>query len=915
MNVRLQLRYRPFANAAPAAWFLVGDRAAGWLPELIRCGLAEPETRLFLVPRSAGDRTPAGLLLVPAKPEALANEPAGMACVLIAGRLFIPANAVLYPPVTDDEIQKLCPLTATFFHPTLGLSGFDEESTLRVWHLLAPPPDQPGQWNLARAGAPPLPSLKDIQIVTPPSWETLFGDAGQEIGVEPPENLPPSRHEPKETPLAKSRRNLRKMLAKNLSNALGKMPHAGDRKTWLNHAEDWSKKQVAQVDQELEQLRHKELHRLLDLFASDPESALRHAIPMNDFAHRGVAPPSGKLGERSPTFNAGKLGGGSADYWQVSWTLQNELRRRYRDMANRETQLGRHRRAAYIYAELLGDLASAANVLKQGKHYLEAAMLYEDHLQNRLEAARCLAEGGLLMEAVQRYEKLGLLPEMADLYERLGQTEPAHKILRQLVARERANGNLLAAAKLLQDRLNATEEALEVLLGAWPNSGQAATCLETAFQMLGKLGRHDFVLNRLRQFGGAPVPPALVLPLLRALSDPARNYPHLPVRHRAADFSRVLIARQLERPQLRADDRKALLDHLVRLTPHDRMLVRDTNRFLAQLQENQNRLRQANPPPASAGKLENLRQLELPRQIEWLQLAAEGHWFYALGVTSKHLTLVRGVWAGEIQSLSWNYPGAEIKHATMLFEPTGEQGRMLAVALIQRPEIPIKRFPASDVFYKQECLVGTPEWLPPQASRFSFGPDGVWSVHLAENRIILTNYDKKGRLQKTVDVTDELLADTPPADDSQLCLAALSEGVALAMGNCLLLVAADDRIQKVELPSPAARLVPSLPNTRAGVAVLMSTGAALYRVGGSELIELDRDLTATGGAFIPGGPLVLVADDQMLLLEITDRGVEKSTRKEFTGPPPAGVVPTNHPGEFAVLNARGEIALYRLTGG
>jgi hypothetical protein len=911
VNVPLQLRYRPFANAAPTAWFLTGEYVVDWLQELIRCGLAEPETRLFLVPRSTQDRTPAGMLVVPAKPGALANEPAGMACVLTAGRLFIPANAVLYPPVTDEEIQKLCPLTAAFFHPTLGLSGFDEDSILRVWHLLAALPEHPRPWNLARAGAPPLPALKDIQITTSPSWESLFGEAGQEIGVESPENLPPSSHEPKESPLSKSKRSLRKMLAKSLSDALGKIPHDGDRKTWLNHAEDWSKKQLEHVDQELEQLRHKELHRLLDMFATDPEAALRHAIPMNDFAHRGVAPPSGKLGTRAPAFDAGKLGGGSADYWQISWTLQNELRRRYREMANRETQLGRHRRAAYIYAELLGDLPSAANVLKQGKHFLEAAMLYEDHLQNRLEAARCLAEGGLLMEAIQRYEKLGLLPEMADLYERLGQTEPADKILRQLVARERANGNLLAAAKILNDRLSATDEALEMLLGAWPDSSQAASCIETAFQMLGQLGRHDFVLNRINEFGSAPVPPALVLPLLTALSNPARDYPHESVRHRAADFSRVLIAGQLERPQLRADDRKSLLDHLVRLTPQDRMLVRDTNRYLAKVQENQIRIRLANPMPALSGRLEKVRQLELPRQIEWLKLAGEGQWFYALGVTSKHLTLVRGVWEGEIQSLSWNYPGAEIKSSIMLFEPESDQGLMLAAGRVGQPPIPIKRFPASDIFYRRECLVGTPEWLPRQASRFSFGQHAVWSVYLAEARAILTNYDKKGRLQKTIDVTNELLDGAEPADESRLCLAALSDGAALAMGNRLLLVASDDSIQSIQLPSPATQLVPSLPYTRSGVAVLMSAGVAMHWGGMSDLIELDRDLAATGGAFIPGGPLVLIAEDQLVVLEVTDRGVQKSTRKELTGPPPVGVTATCYPGEFAVLNTRGEIALYR----
>src|SRR6202000_772153 len=143
--------------------------------------------------------------------------------------------------------------------------------------------------------------------------------------------------------------------------------------------------------------------RLLHLLDTDPEAGLRHAIPMNDFAHRGVAPPGGRLGTHSLDFDPRKLGGGPAGFWNVPQNLREVLRRRYREMADREMQLGRHRRAAYIYAELLGDLVSAANALKQGRLFREAALLYEDHLRNPLEAARCLAAGGLLAGAIERY--------------------------------------------------------------------------------------------------------------------------------------------------------------------------------------------------------------------------------------------------------------------------------------------------------------------------------------------------------------------------------------------------------------------------------------------------------------------------------------------------------------------------------
>src|SRR5206468_8082020 len=94
------------------------------------------------------------------------------------------------------------------------------------------------------------------------------------------------------------------------------------------------------------------------------------------------------------------------------------------------------------------------------------------------------------------------------------------------------------------------------------------------------LGRHQVALERLAQFGREPVPDTLVLPLVTTLGGTAREYPHERVRHRAADFSRVLIARQLQRPASASDDAGRLLEHLVRLAPQDRLLSRDANRYL-----------------------------------------------------------------------------------------------------------------------------------------------------------------------------------------------------------------------------------------------------------------------------------------------------------------------------------------------
>lgn len=93
---------------------------------------------------------------------------------------------------------------------------------------------------------------------------------------------------------------------------------------------------------------------------------------------------------------SGLRGGRPGDVWQTPWEIHQRLVERYRQAANRELLLGRHRRAAYIFANLLGDFASAANALQQGRFYREAAILYRERLNNLAAAAKCLEAGGLI---------------------------------------------------------------------------------------------------------------------------------------------------------------------------------------------------------------------------------------------------------------------------------------------------------------------------------------------------------------------------------------------------------------------------------------------------------------------------------------------------------------------------------------
>ncbi|HEY6228558.1 MAG TPA: hypothetical protein VI282_15675, partial [Verrucomicrobiae bacterium] len=141
MTRLLELRYDANADATAKAWFLSGDAAARWLQALGEAGLARSETKVFIVPKSLEDPSPAGALIVPASGADQAT-PIGLPCQIIAERLFIPADAKLYPPITDAEIRALCPHPVNFFHPQFGLSAFDENAAVPIANLLSAPQER-----------------------------------------------------------------------------------------------------------------------------------------------------------------------------------------------------------------------------------------------------------------------------------------------------------------------------------------------------------------------------------------------------------------------------------------------------------------------------------------------------------------------------------------------------------------------------------------------------------------------------------------------------------------------------------------------------------------------------------------------------------------------------------------------------
>lgn len=391
--------------------------------------------------------------------------------------------------------------------------------------------------------------------------------------------------------------------------------------------------------------------RLLHLLATDPDAGLRFAVPLVGEPGRGIAPPADGLFERRVDYGA--AAGGAPAFFIVSQEHRAALAARYRELANREIDLGRHRRSAYVFAHLLGDFPAAAAVLRDGGHFREAAALYEKKLGKPAEAAEALERGGHFAEAILLYARVGDHEKVGHLAAALGQEEEAAAAFRRAVDRRVITGDRLAAARILTERLGAEEEALDVLAGGWPASPQARACVTELLRRLGSLGRHGRARDVIRTItDDAGADGERTNALLAILPPLARDYPDESTRREAADRTRRLAADLLGRTPVR--DVKRIMAAVAALEPGDRLLARDTRRFPSLgLPEG----REKPPVRRTPWKLSLRAAYTLPEIGRWTSLVRIGGTVGAAGARGGRAAFVRVLPSGTFQvasRLSWS---------------------------------------------------------------------------------------------------------------------------------------------------------------------------------------------------------------------------------------------------------------------
>lgn len=625
--MKLQLQLHTSSQGPAKAVFLRGKDSAMWLQQIQSWGIHPRDLEAYAVPQSIRDREIAGLLVILRKGHFSTQLELEEAYRCLGSALLIPQYCSVQPQIAEAEWPNILHYDWYFYHPGIGMVGFQRSDQVDLASLLTYASPQEKNWSLAQSGSPQPPALQHISVQMP-KVEDIFAQV-KGVGDQSLKDIPekPAQNDHETGGFSFDLLNgLDQLLSQR-----GQI-RAGEKQGFLGKWLDRLQGGIQQKIRDLQKQREDEISRLLKLFEEDPEEALRYSIPLNSpYEGRGIAPPSNTLGRKDPLdFNLGQLGStGPRDNWDIDTQRRIALQQYYLKLANQKIAEKDFRKAAYIHAHLLGDFNTAANVLMQGKHYHEAALLYRDHLKNPQQAARCFEEGGLYGEAIPIYLELGEQEKAGDLYVLLDQEEEAKKLYLACVQQALERADFLGAARLYDTKLKDVSQAKGVLLQGWHQAQTPISCLNGYFDYFRQSSNMEFdeEIQRIYQQEVSHLQRDAFMNVLKGLAAQPSRKAQLP---KAREIVYNLVSKEL------LVNRLDHLDMLSTFVPGDQLLETDISRLRAEVKE---RIKQT-PQPRPHSSIHLVKTVELAAGVKyWQEARMLNHHLVVLGRNEGELFL------------------------------------------------------------------------------------------------------------------------------------------------------------------------------------------------------------------------------------------------------------------------------------
>lgn len=895
----LRLCVGALQSRSPSAWLISGG-AADWLDEIGRWDVPLATVRLMVLP--------VGVLAMVEGDAKVTASPRAQPYVCLAGRLYLPAEARLHPPVSDNEIAELLGDDIAAFHPTLGFIRSSRSDLPNGLALCRIDPPKSEDWSFAVPGVYIEPRIRSVEPLEPPGMDMVMQSLRDDISTDTPDTLPPLPNE--KTPrrlINGAKAGLFKMLLKGLPNP-DSPSAAGDSLAKLSA---WLASKAAALGTDLADARHRELARLMKLLERDPDAGLRFALPLTgENTGRGVAAPGSQLTRRDTNFSLSNVFGSSpTDTWETADEMRNRLTSRYRELANRELSLGRQRRAAYIFAELLGDFHSAANALMQGRFWREAAALYREKLKQFRTAAECLEKGGLLTEAITIYDELKDHEKVGDLFSLTRRPDDAAAAYRQAVNETLRVSDYVDGARLLEYKLNEPNEALLMLENGWPGSNQASTCLHAAFALMGQHGWHDRAQQRVRELKSLQNDEHAACSTAEVLAGVSRDYPVTAVRTLAADLTRVIAGSRLTAGAKSSETRR-LLEAVQKAAIEDRLLVRDISRFQSQRPPDKPHAVAAPRPvfgPSAASPLkppEIVKQFSLPKDVRWLQAAALKQSFVALGVSDSNVVVARVTYDGHVQLAPFRGPNSD--SVPLALAANGDD-IFVAPLLVSQSDrrYAARTMPAANGL--PEARVGWPEYLPHHPLLgFALTDAAIWTAtHDAPDgggSALLRKYHRDGRLMQS----REIVASQP---STRAFLAANDQFAWLLAGDMVHAAhTSSESDDPLQLRAPVISVGTSPPNTLFRLVVKQIEGVTIVWPRQRQTLAFARDLVNPAACLGHDGLLVAIGLNGGRAARLQGQEITAPISFQIDGDDPCEILTTPSRDTFALLYPTGRVA-------
>ncbi len=743
MHIHLQYNAHP-APSADAA-FIAGADPYTWLKEISRWKLLPSQIECYILPVSKTSGKAAGLLVIFKNPENSKGLSLLDPYTQALPGLFIPLHASLNVALSEDEKKKLLIWHRQVFHPVSGFTGFEMGDELDLSNLVIAGPLLSADWSFANPGLASKPGLLGIEVIQPSS-EELMEEFKKTIALKPLSEIPATERES-----SWLKRILKSILfviisffmlvigfiARLINRLFPVSPlrpstatrpgNSPVREGWFSKFTNWLNAKM----EDLEKSRDKELQRLMKMFDKNKPDALDYAIPLSSqYMNRGkAAKPSSRLFRNPFKFNFGGLGGGRAvDTWNVD-RYREDLRSRYLQAAENEIEKKDFKRAAYIYAHLLGDYGSAARVLEQGGHYREAAVFYKDHLKDKAAAARCLENGKLYKEAIDLYADLNHDEKVGDLYTLLEQKTAADAYYEKHISAQLRANNHREAARVMNDKMSDLSRAKSTLLDGWRSSYNGESCLKNYFDLV-KNDKTDRLEKRVNEVYTKSTTNANKKQFLNVLEYVHKNSTDADVNFEAQEIAYEIVCERA------ATGDSSLLNYLERFFPHDRLISRDSLRYITGGENNEKSVMSS----MTTGTF------HLDASIHWFSGVWHRDQFLVLGRKNDILHLARANYEGTIEYFSWTNP---IPQGTW-FRFISNPFLVNTIFLYTSTKMPIeKKAMLRSRDFKEYLLIGSPDWLrSPQVTFFTARDVVFFESNIAHG--VLYEYRISGELSREI---------------------------------------------------------------------------------------------------------------------------------------------------------------------